>query len=92
MTKDIPTLLRELKDVTKWSELKLASEIGTSQPTVNRILNGQPDCKVRTLRRIEQLHAEKCSPDAQMDKRKKPRRSGKDRRVVPTRRTEDLAK
>ena len=56
MDKTISILLREIKDATKWSEPKIAEELGTSQPTVNRILNGQEDCKGRTLRAITALH------------------------------------
>jgi transcriptional regulator with XRE-family HTH domain len=57
MDKDIGTLLREIKQATQWSELRIAQELGTSQPTVNRILNGQVDCKGKTLRAIADLHA-----------------------------------
>ena len=60
MDKDIATLLREIKSATDWSEPRIASELGTSQPTVNRILNGQPDCKGATLRAIVDLHARVC--------------------------------
>lgn len=60
MHKDITTLLKEIKDATQWSEPRIAQEIGTSQPTVNRILNGQGDCKGRTLRAITDLHASVC--------------------------------
>lgn len=56
MDKDISTLLREIRAATDWSEPKLAEEIGVSQPTVNRILNGQVDCRASTLRAIEALH------------------------------------
>lgn len=56
MDKNISTLLREIKDATSWSEPRIASEIGASQPTVNRILNGQEDCKGSTLRAILELH------------------------------------
>ncbi|MBH2071701.1 hypothetical protein [Janthinobacterium lividum] len=56
MDKDISTLLREIKAITTWSEPKIAAELGTSQPTVNRILNGQLDCKGSTLRAIIELH------------------------------------
>lgn len=56
MDKDICALLREVKAETGWSEPRIAIEIGTSQPTVNRILNGQTDCKGSTLRAIEDLH------------------------------------
>jgi len=57
MDKDIQTMLQEIKAKTGWSEPRLAQEIGVSQPTVNRILNGQIDCKVKTLRAIEGLHS-----------------------------------
>ena len=56
MDKEIDTLLQELKAEKSWSEHRLAQEIGTSQPTVNRILNGQRECKGSTLRAIQQLH------------------------------------
>ncbi len=60
MDKDIATLLREIKSATEWSEPRIASEIGTSQPTVHRILKGQPDCKVATFRAIVDLHQKVC--------------------------------
>lgn len=60
MDKDIATLLGEIKRTTGWSEPRIASEIGTSQPTVNRILNGQLDCKVSTFRAIVELHSRVC--------------------------------
>jgi transcriptional regulator with XRE-family HTH domain len=60
MDKTISTLLREIKEASHWSEPRIASEIGTSQPTVNRILNGQVECKGRTLRAITALHATVC--------------------------------
>jgi transcriptional regulator with XRE-family HTH domain len=63
MDKDIATLLREIKSATDWSEPRIAAELGTSQPTVNRILNGQPDCKGATLRAIVELHGRICPPD-----------------------------
>ncbi len=60
MDKSISTLLREIKDASHWSEPRIATEIGTSQPTVNRILNGQAECKGKTLRAITALHATVC--------------------------------
>ena len=60
MDKNISTLLREIKERTGWSEPRIAAELGTSQPTVNRILNGQPDCKAKTLRSIDALHQTIC--------------------------------
>jgi predicted transcriptional regulator len=61
MDKNISTLLTEIKDATGWSEVKIATELGTSQPTVNRILNGQVDCKGSTLRAISDLHRSACA-------------------------------
>jgi transcriptional regulator with XRE-family HTH domain len=60
MNKTISTLLQEIKAETGWSEPRIADELGTSQPTVNRILNGQPECKGSTLRAIEALHKKTC--------------------------------
>lgn len=57
MDKDPSTLLKEIKTATGWSEPRIATELGTSQPTVNRILRGQPDCRVKTFRAITALHA-----------------------------------
>jgi len=58
MQKDTSTLLSEIKAKSGLSEQAIASRIGTSQPTVNRILRGKTDCKSSTLRAIEQLHGE----------------------------------
>lgn len=69
MDKDIATLLREIKSATDWSEPRIATELGTSQPTVNRILNGQPDCKGTTLRAIVELHARVCVPEGSPGRR-----------------------
>jgi predicted transcriptional regulator len=57
MDKDITTLLREIKDASGLSEPRIAAQLGTSQPTVNRILNGQGDCKGRTFKAIADMHA-----------------------------------
>ncbi len=64
MDKSISTLLREIKDASHWSEPRIATEIGTSQPTVNRILNGQDECKGKTLRAITALHEAVCGKAA----------------------------
>lgn len=56
MDKDISTLLGEIKEAKCWSEPRLATELGTSQPTVHRILNGQAECKVATYKAITLLH------------------------------------
>jgi plasmid maintenance system antidote protein VapI len=60
MDKDPSTLLREIKQQTGWSETRLATEIKASQPTVNRILNGQPRCLSTTLSAIVELHFQHC--------------------------------
>lgn len=69
MDKDIATLLREIKSATAWSEPRIAAEIGTSQPTVNRILNGQSDCKVATFKAIADLHQKLFAPDVDQFRR-----------------------
>lgn len=52
-------MLLEIQRITKDSQPALAKRIGgISQPTVNRILNGQPGCSLSTLRAIERVHAE----------------------------------
>jgi transcriptional regulator with XRE-family HTH domain len=70
MDKDISTLLREIKDATSWSEPKLAGELGIAQSTVNRILNGQDDCKVSTFRAITSLHVKHVVADGSLGRRK----------------------
>lgn len=61
MDKDPSTLLREIKQRTEWSETRLAAELKTSQPTVNRILNGQARCLSTTLSAIVGLHGRHCN-------------------------------
>jgi len=56
MEKEISNLLREIKTKTGWSEPHIAQKLGTSQPTVNRILNGQDECKSSTYKAIRSLH------------------------------------
>lgn len=51
-------LLAHIKSSTGWGELELAKRLNVSQPTVNRILRGQTDCRGSTLKAIERLHAE----------------------------------
>lgn len=70
MDKNISTLLGEVKAATKWSEHRLAEELGTSQPTVNRILNGQDECKGSTFRAITDLHARQCLSKAAKRRRR----------------------
>jgi len=57
MDNQITSLLREIKEATGWTESHIAVQIGTSQPTVSRILNGQSDCKSATYRAISALYA-----------------------------------
>lgn len=52
----IADLLEEIRGQTKWPEVRIAQEAGVSQPTINRIRNGQPDCKGKTIVRITELH------------------------------------
>jgi len=40
------------------SEVALSRRLKISQPTVNRILNGQGDCKGSTLVAIDRLYSE----------------------------------
>ncbi|MCE3605845.1 helix-turn-helix transcriptional regulator [Massilia sp. P8910] len=56
MDKNISTLLREIKTKQDWSQVRLAAELGTTQPTVNRILGGQDNCKISTFKAICALH------------------------------------
>jgi transcriptional regulator with XRE-family HTH domain len=60
MDKDPSTLLREIQQATGWSQNRLAVELKTSQPTVNRILKGQPKCLSDTLAAITELHERHC--------------------------------
>lgn len=60
MDKDPSTLLREIQQATGWSQTRLALELKTSQPTVNRILNGQAKCLSDTLLAIADLHERHC--------------------------------
>lgn len=57
-------LLAEIKLATKEGEIALAKRLGISQPTVNRLLNGQVDCSSKTLRAIQRVHAEIVSAGA----------------------------
>lgn len=61
MDKNISTLLREIKAASNWSQPRLAAELGTSQPTVNRILNDQGDCRGNLSLAISSLHKKVCS-------------------------------
>ncbi|MGF6444365.1 helix-turn-helix domain-containing protein [Paraburkholderia youngii] len=55
-------LLTQIRAATKMSQKALAVRLRVSQPTVNRILKGQPDCKGATLTAIAALHAEVTAP------------------------------
>jgi transcriptional regulator with XRE-family HTH domain len=57
MNTSTPTqLLREIKVLTGLSEVALAGRLQVSQPTVNRILNGNSECKSGTLLEIQKWH------------------------------------
>ncbi|GJG92868.1 helix-turn-helix transcriptional regulator [Cupriavidus pauculus] len=58
MDKTHQVKLAELKAHTGMSEVALSRRLQISQPTVNRILNGQGDCKGSTLVAIDRMHAE----------------------------------
>lgn len=60
MKKHLPTLLAEVRAATKWSQVRLAIELGVTQPTVNRILNGQAKYKADTYCAVVALHESKC--------------------------------
>lgn len=49
-------MLTEIKSALGLGEIALAKNLDISQPTVNRILNGQPDCKGTTFRAIVSLY------------------------------------
>ena len=51
-------LLAEIKQITKEGEVALSKRLGTSQPTVNRILRGNGNCKTELFLAILRLHAE----------------------------------
>ncbi|WP_414016442.1 helix-turn-helix domain-containing protein [Burkholderia stagnalis] len=50
-------MLLEVHAATKLTQKELASGLSVSQPTVNRILNGQGDCRGTTLSAIIALHS-----------------------------------
>ena len=58
MDKNISTMLREIKAARGCGQPTLARELGTSQPTVNRILNGQTECRSGLFSRISALHSQ----------------------------------
>ena len=58
MDKTHQVKLAELKAHTGMSEVALSRRLQISQPTVNRILNGQGDCKGSTLVAIDRMYVE----------------------------------
>ena len=58
MEKSITEMLRAIKAETGWSEPRMAAELNTSQPTVNRILRGQKECRASTYRSITELYSQ----------------------------------
>jgi transcriptional regulator with XRE-family HTH domain len=63
--------LREIKAATGWSEPRIAKELGISQPTVNRLVNGQAECKASTWRALCDLR-EKVRVEPKRPRRKLP--------------------
>ncbi|GGC65588.1 helix-turn-helix domain-containing protein [Undibacterium terreum] len=53
-------LIADIKAATGLSEAQIAKRLGISQPTVNRIVNGQGDCKTSTWMAITVLHQQVC--------------------------------
>ena len=51
-------MLAEIKSTTGMTETALARELKVSQPTVNRMLNGQDSCSSTTLLAIFRLHGD----------------------------------
>lgn len=51
-------MLSEIKAFTGMSEVALAKELKVSQPTVNRLLNGQDGCSSGTLMSIIRMHGD----------------------------------
>jgi len=51
-------MLSEIKVFTGMSEVALAKELKVSQPTVNRLLNGQDGCSSSTLMSIIRMHGD----------------------------------
>ncbi|MFP4895163.1 helix-turn-helix domain-containing protein [Paraburkholderia sp. EG304] len=49
-------MLAEIKNFTGMTEVALSASLGVSQPTVNRLLNGQERCSSTTLLAILRLH------------------------------------
>jgi len=64
MEKNIVVLLKEIKSETGFCQTELAKALGTTQPTIHRILNGQLECKLSTWRSIAELHKKIFSKSA----------------------------
>ncbi|WP_320533641.1 helix-turn-helix domain-containing protein [Robbsia andropogonis] len=57
--------LRHIKAITGWGEVELGKRLNISQPTVNRILHGQIDCKASTAAAIQLLFLAECKEQEQ---------------------------
>ena len=51
-------MAKEIREATGWTETELSKALGVSQPTVNRILAGQKDCKSSTYLKLLELYNE----------------------------------
>ena len=56
MDKSIAQMLKEIIAATHWRQVAIATKIGVSQATVNRLINGQIECKSRTYRNVYELY------------------------------------
>lgn len=57
MENNIYLMVSEIRTSTRWPESRIAKKLGVSQPTVNRILNGQENCKASTFQAIAGLYS-----------------------------------
>lgn len=64
MKKHLPTLLSQIRAVTKWTGTQMAAELQVSQATVSRILNGQERFKADTYCAVVALHERQCGANA----------------------------
>ena len=63
--------IREIEAATGWSQSRIAKELKISQPTINRLANGQPECKASTWRAICDLR-QRVQAEPKRPRRKTP--------------------